>query len=359
MSRNAHTQHAGFFCRLTIAAAILLAAFTGLAGDPVSIRPAHAGVVSIENTAAILDLQPDPSVVRTMVNSGVTTLTGRTNAVDAWQSLVSTQDVVGIKVFSEPGMLSGTRPAVVAAVIEGLLAAGVPPQHIIIWDQHAYDLRDAGFSDLAARLGVRVAGSAETGYDDTNFYQPDTVVIGSLVWGDLEFGKTGDRVGRKSFLTRIVSQQITKIISIAPLLNQEDIGVCGHLYSLALGSVDNIRRFEANPGRLAIAVPEIYALPMLGDRVVLNITDALLGQYEGGGRALLHYSAVPNQLWFSHDPVALDVLAIQELANERRAAGAPQLKPMLDLYANANLLQLGENSLQKIHVEKIRQIAAP
>jgi hypothetical protein len=337
----------------------LLAAYTGLAADPVSIRPAHAGVVSIENNAAILDLQPDPSVVRTMVNSGVTTLTDRTNANDAWRSLVSTQDVVGIKVFSEPGMLSGTRPAVVAAVIEGLLAAGVPPQHIIIWDQHAYDLRDAGFSDLAARLGVRVAGSAETGYDPANFYQPDTVVIGSLVWGDLEFGKTGDRVGRKSFLTKIVSQQITKIISIAPLLNQEDIGVCGHLYSLALGSVDNIRRFEANPGRLAIAVPEIYALPMLGDRVVLNITDALLGQYEGGGRALLHYSAVPNQLWFSRDPVALDVLAIQELANERRAAGAPQLKPTLELYANANLLQLGENSLQKIQVEKIRQVAAP
>ena len=70
-------------------------------------------------------------------------------------------------------------------------------------------------------------------------------------------------------------------------------------------------------------MPEIYALPLLGDRVVLNITDALIGQYEGGGRALLHYSAVLNQLWFSRDPVALDMLAIQELANERRAAGAP------------------------------------
>ena len=87
--------------------------------------------------------------------------------------------------------------------------------------------------------------------------------------------------GRKSFVTKIVSQQITKIINIAPLLNEEDIGVCGHLYSLALGSVDNTRRFEADPDRLAVAVPEIYALPLLGDRVVLNITDALIGQYEG------------------------------------------------------------------------------
>jgi hypothetical protein len=342
------------FCRLAVLTGIWLAGFECHATDPAAYRHARAEVICVENSAAILDLQPDPSVVRTMVNSGVTALTGRTNTDAAWRSLVSTQDVVGIKVFSEAGMLSGTRPAVVAAVIEGLLAAGLPPQHIVIWDKHAYDLRDAGFSDLAAHLGVGVQGSAETGYDPANFYLPDTVVIGSLVWGDLEFGKTGDGIGRKSYMTKIISQQITKIISIAPLLNQEDIGVCGHLYSLALGAVDNTRRFAADPNRLAVAVPEICALPLLGDRVVLNITDALLGQYEGGGRALLHYSAVPNQLWFSRDPVALDVLAIRELASERRAAGAPQLKPRLDLYANANLLQLGENNLEKIQVKKAR-----
>ena len=358
MSRNAQLDFANWTCRLALAL-FGLATPTVLAAGPVVNRPAHAQVVRIENANAILDLQPDPSVVQVMVNSGVTELTGLTNSRAAWRSLVSTQDVVGIKVFSEAGMLSGTRPAVVAAVIHGLLAAGVSPQNIIIWDKHVYDLRDAGFSDLAARLGVRVAGSAETGYDPSTYYLPDTVVIGSLVWGDLEFGKTGEGVGRKSYVTRIVSRDITKIISIAPLLNQQDIGVCGHLYSLALGSVDNTRRFEADPGRLAVAVPEIYALPQLSDHVVLNITDALLGQYEGGGRALLHYSAVPNQLWFSHDPVALDVLAIEELASERRAAGAPQLKPALELYANANLLQLGENNVQKIKVIKTSQQTTP
>jgi hypothetical protein len=343
--------------RFAAAGVICLAAWHIHAADSPAVR--HAQVVSVENADAVCDFQPSAGIVQTMVDRGVTALTGRTNAAAAWQSLVVTQDVVGIKVFSEPGMLSGTRPAVVAAVIRGLLAAGVPPPHIVIWDKHDYDLRAAGFFDLAAQLGVRAAGSAETGYDPTNFYLPDTVVIGSLVWGDLEFGKTNEGVGRKSFVTKIVSQQITKIIDIAPLLNDEDIGVCGQLYSLALGSVDNTRRFEADPDRLAVAVPEIYALPLLGDRVVLNITDALIGQYEGGDRSLLHYSAVPGQLWFSRDPVALDMLAIQELARERRAAGAPQLKPKLDLYANANLLQLGENNPDKIHVEKIRSTAVP
>ena len=341
------------FCRLAVAALVGLAV-AGRADDPSMNHSGHAQVVSVENSAAISDFQPNPAVVQTMMDRGVTVLANKSDPAAAWRSLVSSRDVVGIKVFSEAGMLSGTRPAVVAAVIQGLLAADVPPTNIIIWDKHTYDLRDAGFFDLAARFGVRVAGSAETGYDPTNFYQPDTVVIGSLVWGYLEFGKTNDAVGRKSFVTKIVSQQITKIINISPLLNEDDIGVCGQLYSLALGSVDNTRRFEADPARLAGAVPEIFALPLLGDRVVLNITDALIGQYEGGGRGLLHYSAVPNQLWFSHDPVALDMLAIKELDRERRAAGAPQLKPRLELYANAALLQLGQNNLTQIHVEKIR-----
>ena len=101
-------------------------------------------------------------------------------------------------------------------------------------------------------------------------------------------------------------------------------------------------------------MPEIYALPVLGDRVVLNITDALIGQYEGGARGLLHYSAVLNQLWFSRDPVALDTLAIKELDRERRALDAPEFKPNLELYTNADLLQLGVNDPAKIQVEKLR-----
>jgi hypothetical protein len=336
---------------------LLICLFAGrtMADDIPPLQRAPAQIVSVQNAAAISDFQPNQPIVQTMVDQGVIALTGKTNLVAAWRSLVSTQDVVGIKVFSEAGMLSGTRPATVAAVIQDLLAAGLAPTNIIIWDKHTYDLRDAGFFDLAAQLGVRVAGSAEVGYDPANFYQPDTVVIGSLVWGDSEFGKTNEGVGRKSFVTKIVSQQITKIINIAPLINDEDIGVCGQLYSLALGSVDNTRRFEADPARLAVAVPEIYALPLLGDRVALNITDALIGQYEGGGRGLLHYSAVPNQLWFSHDPVALDMMAIQELTRERRLAGAPQLKPRLELYSNASLLQLGVNDPARINLQRITQ----
>jgi hypothetical protein len=326
------------------------------AADFLSLRStnAQAPVVIVEDPKATYNFQPDNARVQTMVNRGIANLTGKTASAEAWRSLVSTQDVVGIKVFSAAGSISGTRPVVVAAVIRGLLEAGVPPDHIIIWDKHEHDLRAAGFVQLAAQFGVRAAGAADSGYDPTNFYNPDTAVIGHLVWGDLEFGKKGEGVGRKSFVSKLVSRQMTKIISIAPLLNENDAGICGHLFGLAMGSVDNTLRFEGNADRLAVAVPEIYALPALGDRVVLNITDALIAQYAGGEKGLLQYSEVPNQLWFSRDPVALDTLALKELDRVRHALDAPAFKPNLELYTNAALLQLGVNDPAKIPVEKIQ-----
>jgi hypothetical protein len=337
-------------------AVIWFATLQAPAADGISLRSTNAPtrVVVVENPNAVFDFQPDAAIVQDMVNRGLTNFTGKSKIAEAWRDFVSTQDVVGIKVFSEPGEISGTRPAVVAAVIHGLLEAGLPADHIIIWDKHADDLRAAGFIRLAAQLGVRAAGAADAGYDPTNFYNPDTATIGNLVWGDLEFGKKGEGVGRKSFVSELVSLDITKIISVAPLLNDNYIGVCGHLYSLAMASVDNTFRFEGDPDRLAVAVPEIYALPSLGDRVVLNITDALIGQYEGGERGLLHYSSVPDQLWFSRDPVALDTMAVRELERERRAANAQEFTPHLEIYTNAVLLQLGVSDPAKIQVEKIK-----
>ena len=339
-----------------LAAGLWLLLSPAPAADPGVNAPAPAPARICEVTApgALVEFQPNAGVVRQMVARGVTELTRQPTETAAWLSLVTTQDVVGLKVYSEPGLLSGTRPAVVAAVVQGLLTAGLPPQHLIIWDKHADDLRAAGFFELGAQLGVRVAACDQAGYDVNSFYAPDTAVIGNLVWGDLEFGQKGSGIGRKSYVAKVVSREMTKIISVAPVFNLYASGVSGHLYSVTLGSVDNTLRFEGSPERLAVAVPELYALPVLGDRVVLNITDALLGQYEGGGSSLLHYSTVLNQLWFSRDPVALDTLAIQELQQERKAHGVNDYPPHLELYRNAVLLQLGVNDPAQMNIERVK-----
>ncbi len=294
--------------------------------------------------------------VEVLFNRGLTHFTLTTNVADAWRSLVATNDTVGIKVFSQPGPLDGTHPAVVAAITRGLLAAGLTREQIIIWDKHARDLRSAGFFRLGKTLGVRVAGAVESGYDEKTFYLPDSPVIGQLNWGDLEFGRTNKDsiLGKKSFVTKLVSQRFTKIISVAPLINENDAGTCGHFFSLALGSVDNTRRFEGDGDRLATALPEIIALPAVGDRTTLYVTDALLGQFQGGPAGYLQYSTVLQQLWFSHDPVALDTLALKELARERDHFAVPPAKSNFEIYTNAALLQLGIANPARFQIEQVR-----
>src|SRR5580765_2694753 len=325
---------------------VFAASFTAVHKAP------RARVVIVEDAQAIDTFRTRAEPIREMVSEGITNLTRTASVTEAWRTIVSTQDVVGIKVFSTPGANSGTRPAVVAAVVEGLLAAGVAPKHIVVWDRQLTDLRLAGYSDLATRYGIRIAGSQQAGYDENVYY--DMPLPSTLIWGDLEFGKKGGSIGRKSFVTKLLTQEISKIINITPLLNHDVAGVTGNLYSLAMGSVDNTIRFEKEAEHLAQAVPEIYALTNLSDHVVLNITDALICQYEGEERGLLHYSAVLNQLRFSRDPVALDLLSLKELDAQRRAANAPKVKPNPDLYDNAALLWLGVANTNQIDIERLK-----
>jgi Domain of unknown function (DUF362) len=335
--------------------ALLAAVFSARAQDFFAPHTTNAAArVVIAQGKNLFDaFLPHEDAVENLFNAGLTQFTSTANAADAWRSLVSSNDTVGIKVFAEPGPLTGTRPTVVAAVVRGLMAAGIAPGKIIIWDRHSEDLRNAGFFSLARKLGVDCAGAVESGFDTNTFYLPDAPVIGALVWGDVEFGNTNKDVGKKSFVSKLVSQRLTKIISIAPLINENYAGTCGHFFGLALGSVDNVRRFEYNGNRLATALPEIYALPAVGDKVVLCVTDALLGQYEGGPENYLQYATIRQQLWFSRDPVALDTLALKELSRERKLAEVTPLPSNFEIYTNATLLQLGISDPAKIQLQAI------
>jgi hypothetical protein len=312
----------------------------------------RAKVVSVQNPQATSAFKPRAAVVEAMVAQAITNLTGKDTVAAAWASLIQTNDIVGLKVYTAPGPDTGTRPEVVAAVVKGLLAAGLSTNRILIWDRQESDLRRAGYDSLGARLGVRVAGAAEAGYDPEVFY--DTALLGHLIYGDLEFGHGDDGTGRKSYVSKLVTHGMTRIINIAPVLNHNRAGVAGNLFSLAIGSVDNTARFTSGPGRLAMAVPEIYALPVLGDRVALSISDALVCQYEGEDRSLLHYAAELNEVRMSRDPVALDVLALQDLERLRRSYGAGAANSNWELYKNAALMELGVADGHNIDVTQLK-----
>lgn len=322
-----------------------------LQGELSSPQVTSVSVVVAEDRKAVRAFEPQYPRVQALVDRGICKMTGKDTISNAWRSLVTTQDTIGIKVLSSPG-LSGTRPAVAEAVITSLINAGIPASNILIWDKHLADLRSAGFVDIATRHQVRVEGSAEAGYDEKVFY--DNAILGTLVWGDLEFGRSDTKRGRKSYFSKLLTRQITKIINIAPLLNHNVAGINGCLCSLALGSVDNTMRFELQEDRMARAIPEIYAQSPLVDHTVLNIMDALLAQYQGEQTSLLQYAVPLGQIWFSKDPVALDVLGMAELDRQREVVGLPPSKDNPDLYQNATLMELGVSELRKIRIDQVK-----
>ena len=68
---------------------------------------------------------------------------------------------------------------------------------------------------------------------------------------------------------------------------------------------------------------------------------------------LLHYSAMMNELWFSRDPVALDVLSITELSKRRKESDAAPLRTNLDIFNNAALLDLGTANPSNFRIERL------
>lgn len=319
----------------------------------VSVRPQtapRARVAIAEDLGSISAFSPDAERVGQLFNRALLTFTGKATSEAAWRGLISSNDIVGIKVVSGPGASSGTRPSVVAAILKGLIGSGHSRQKIVIWDKHRTDLARAGYLDLARRLGVEVVSSFEEGYDNDAFY--DTALLGKLVWGDHDFGKNTDTAGRRSYVSRLITKRLTKIINVTPLLNHNLAGVSGSLYTLSMDSVDNTIRFESSPEHLAQAVPEIYALEALGDKVVLNVVDALICQYQGEERSHLHYSTMLGQIRISTDPVALDTLSIGEIESQRLTRKIEAPKPNMKIYTNAHLLELGLDKTN--HIDVIR-----
>lgn len=311
-----------------------------------------ARVVSVYDAAATHTYVPQLAAIETMVERGLKQLWQVSDSQAGWRSIVNPSDVVGIRIHSSTGKTSGSRPEVVAALAKSLIRSGHPRHQIIVWDRKLSSLRAAGYLSLRDTLGIQVKGARDLGYDGNAFYESS--LIGTMIWGDHEFGEKGEGRGRRSFVSTLLTQEVTKIINLTPLMNHNHAGVNGNLVGLALASVDNTIRFQGNSERLAVAIPEINAVPEIGDRVILNVVDALIAQYQGQTQGRLQDSAVLNELRFSTDPVALDVLSIAELEKQRARKGIEGTFLNRTLYENATLLQLGVSDPDLITIESLR-----
>ena len=262
-----------------------------------------------------------------MLDRGIEALYGG-SARDVWEALIRPDDVVGLKVNGLAGRGMSTRPALVQALIRRIQGAGVPPHRIIIWDRLCADLKRAGYPLNTEGTEVRSYGNDVSGYDRQLTINRS---IGSL-------------------LARTLTDRCSVIINV-PVL--KDHGICGVTLAMKnhFGAIHNPNKYHMHTGDPYIA--DLNELPVIRNKTVLTVADALTAQCEGGPPFMPQWTWHYGGLLLATDPVAMDTVGWQILEEERTRRGLPTLeedgrKPTY-IRTAANL-GLGIDDLDRIEV---------
>jgi uncharacterized protein (DUF362 family) len=303
----------------------------------------------------------NPAVVRRMVDQVVCGATGKPNAAAAWASLVKPTDRVGIKVAASGRSTGGTHPAVVDAIAQGLASAGVPPANILVWDRNLDDLLAAGFSKKNPHYRLEWTDPAN-GYDKKTIVTAP--VLGRLIWGDSQFGQregtemvdvlgSGEQLSSTSHWSKILSTRVDKVVNVPSLQDSMFSGVNGAVPNMTLPNLDNWRRFARAPEFGDPYLAELYADPMVRDKVVLSILDGLFLQYAGGPFPNPGFVVEHHSIFASRDPVALDSTARRLIDEYRAPAKLPSLEKSTLWLESAALLGLGNFEEKSIDLVRV------
>ena len=299
----------------------------------------------IEDPSLLTNFDPKPDRIKTALNSLLTTLTGKPTSNESWKDLgINPDDTVAVKVIARGDPRTGTRRELADAVTASLIAAGVQPDKITLWDKREVDMTKSGYpvrqslGKIQVRAVIASAASDVPGLgfdpDSTPYFNP---TMGQLIYGDLKFqpslmdglplssggsGSAADKIPYWSYFTKLITPKEVKVVNLGSMTSDPDIGIYGCCASLALGSVDNARRLLKPNAEQDTTVGEILMSdPLLKPKTVLHISDGLILKFAGGKDFDANYSCTPGLLLASTDPVALDVLALARFEKMRLNPG--------------------------------------
>jgi hypothetical protein len=121
---------------------------------------AKSRVISVAAKDMLVEGKYNPVTVRGAFEAGMKELTGQKSGADAWSSIFSPDDVVGIKINCIGAPKISTSLESINAAVEGLKAAGVRENNIVIWDRADRELPRTGLAINKSPTGVRVMGAS-------------------------------------------------------------------------------------------------------------------------------------------------------------------------------------------------------
>ena len=329
--------------------------------------PYPGRVVAVEHSGCIASGVYQPEPVRQMVDRGMTTLTGAPNAQEAWRSLFTKGDVVGIKVSPVGGPHLCSDASVLHSIMDGLNQAGVPDSSIVVFNRYRAEAVSCGI-DKWLRPGNRFT-AASPRYDDV---QLDMDGYDEKHFMELAIVKEGDDPNnprsRRSYVAKVVTTDVNKIINLPVLKHHQSAGVTITLKNMSHGFVNNVNRSHTTPTANAcgIFIPSVVSLPVIKQKVVLHVVDSVRASYHGGPSGKPQFIWEPKVMYFGTDPVALDKTGLQVIDAKRQEVGMAPIAVSKPDHAShflncqvehieiAGMLGLGQFADDKIHVERVR-----
>jgi uncharacterized protein (DUF362 family) len=292
-----------FLAWLTMLAPPLARPLSRVHAAPQKKAPGEAGakVVIANRPGAHLhtgELSADP--VNSMIAEGICKLTGQQHPRDAWLSLISPSERVGIKVNALGGKMVCTRPAVAYGVAQQMTACGIPARNILIWDRLTSELKAAGYD-------IQRGGDQIQCYGTDNDYESLPAISGSI----------------GSCFSRLLTQGCDALISIPVLKDHDLAGVSLSLKSF-YGAIHNPNKYHANGCDPFIA--DVNDHPCIKNKLRLVIIDGLTAQYNGGPAYRAQWSWPYSGLLMSCDPVAADLVGVEVIEQQRKQKGLPSLQ---------------------------------
>ena len=132
--------------------------------------------------------------------------------------------------------------------------------------------------------GVRTEYSSEAynnvqldmeGYDRDHFMEMALIKPGE---------NPNDPHFRRSYVCKVVTQKINKMINLTVLKHHQSAGVTIALKNMSHGLVNNVNRSHLTPTQNAcgVFIPSVVSLPVIRQKAVLHICDAVKASYHGG-----------------------------------------------------------------------------
>jgi uncharacterized protein (DUF362 family) len=283
-------------------------------------------------------LWPKPEVARQMVERLMTELTGASDLVSAMKKFVHKDDIVAVKINGIAGQKGATMAVnyeLIAPVVEAVVGAGVPADHVTVFEQYPSYL-------YGTRVGTK-------GHD-----LPAGVKVGVHRNVDATMAETVIYSGVKTRFVRQVTEA-TAIIDMTMVKDHSICGFTGALKNMTHGQIVNPQDHHAWNCNPQIAL--LYNYPVLQSRVRLHIADAYKIIYDGGPLDKYPERRIPHgALYASTDPVALDTVGWDVIEDARKKNGLPTLarvKREPAYIATAAELGIGIHDRNKIRLRDI------